>query len=308
MNPDLPKTVFNQLIYSSFAQKLMTGIPPTLKSILMSIYPADLSLFIFFQLTYTKILRFAHRNQIHIWNLLALGTPYPWEKSILGFVEERCRLLSRLMGGNYIIKLVCKALARLGFRIRGDFASLLSNISYTLFIIHFIDLFKGQFMKTFFPTIAENRRQNYVVNRSASVIIWIIGGLVVCEMVSTYLKIPLSSTLAFGGVGGLAIGLSARDIAANFLGGMLLLFNEPFTPGDMVTFRAGNTEFVGRVERVGWGQTRIRGRDTRPTYIPNSHFVQTAVTNMERITHRKFEATVPVRFQVSHISLMSFSE
>jgi hypothetical protein len=31
-------------------------------------------------------------------------------------------------------------------------------------------------------------------------------------------RVPLSSTLAFGGVGGLAIGLSARDIAANFLG------------------------------------------------------------------------------------------
>jgi small-conductance mechanosensitive channel len=54
---------------------------------------------------------------------------------------------------------------------------------------------------------------------------------------------------------------------------------------------------IGRVERVGWGQTRIRGRDTRPTYIPNSHFVQTAVTNMERITHRKFETIFPVRFQ-----------
>lgn len=47
-------------------------------------------------------------------------------------------------------------------------------------------------------------------------------------------QVPLQSTLAFGGVGGLALGLSARDIAANFLGGMLLLFNEPFTPGDMV--------------------------------------------------------------------------
>jgi MscS family membrane protein len=96
----------------------------------------------------------------------------------------------------------------------------------------------------------------------------------------------------------LALGLSARDIAANFLGGMLLLFNEPFTPGDMVNFRTGNTELVGRVERVGWGQTRIRGRDTRPTYIPNSHFVQTAVTNMERITHRKFETIFAIRFQV----------
>ena len=52
---------------------------------------------------------------------------------------------------------------------------------------------------------------------------------------------------------------------------------------------------MGRVERVGWGQTRIRGRDTRPTYIPNSHFVQTAVTNMERITHRKMETNFHIR-------------
>jgi len=78
---------------------------------------------------------------------------------------------------------------------------------------------------------------------------------------------------------------------------MLLLFNEPFTPGDMVTFRSGSAEIIGRVERVGWGQTRIRGRDTRPTYIPNSQFVATAVTNMERITHRKFETIVPLRFE-----------
>lgn len=40
--------------------------------------------------------------------------------------------------------------------------------------------------------------------------------------------------------------LLRRDIAANFFGGMLLLFNEPFTPGDMVTFRTGSTEVVGR--------------------------------------------------------------
>ena len=75
-----------------------------------------------------------------------------------------------------------------------------------------------------------------------------------------------------------------------------------------------------RVERVGWGQTKIRGRDTRSTFVPNSHFVQaagislshplnrymsilnspiaSAVTNMDRITHRKFDAIVPLRYQV----------
>lgn len=57
-------------------------------------------------------------------------------------------------------------------------------------------------------------------------------------------------------------------------------------------------QFTGRVERVGWGQTRIRGTDTRPTYVPNAQFAQAAVTNNERITHRKFETIVPLRFQV----------
>jgi hypothetical protein len=31
--------------------------------------------------------------------------------------------------------------------------------------------------------------------------------------------------------GGLAIGLSTKDMVGNFLGGLLLLINEPFTPG-----------------------------------------------------------------------------
>ncbi|CAM9747798.1 unnamed protein product, partial [Choristocarpus tenellus] len=51
----------------------------------------------------------------------------------------------------------------------------------------------------------------------------------------------------------------------------------------------------GRVERVGWYQTRLRGRDTRPTYVPNSVFVDSMVTNMDRITHRKFETNFELR-------------
>jgi MscS family membrane protein len=133
-------------------------------------------------------------------------------------------------------------------------------VLYALYISNFIDLFKSKFLLVFLPGLSDNRRQSYVVNRFSSVLIWVIGVLVACEMVSTFLHVPLSSTLAFGGIGGVALGLSARDIAANFLGGMLLLFNEPFTPGDMVTFKTGSTELVGRVERVGWGQTRIRGK------------------------------------------------
>ena len=272
-------------------------LPKFWKNVLTGMAFGDLFLFILFKLSYRRAARMAHQLQIFSWKWLAFGKPYEFKKSILGFAEERGALLARIMGGNYLIKMLVRFLQKLGFRIDAGLPILMSKIAYTLYAINFIDLFKSQFLHTFFPNLAENRRQSYVVNRSTSVIIWVIGVLAACEMVSTYFKVPLSSTLAFGGVGGIALGLSARDIAANFLGGMLLLFNEPFTPGDMVTFRSGSTELVGRVERVGWGQTRIRGRDTRPTYVPNSHFVQAAVTNMERITHRKFEATIPLRFQ-----------
>lgn len=37
----------------------------------------------------------------------------------------------------------------------------------------------------------------------------------------------------------------------------------------------------GRVERVGWYQTRLRGRDTRPTYVPNGMFSDTMVSFRE---------------------------
>jgi len=272
-------------------------LPRFWKKFLTGMALGDFFVFILFQLTYRRAARWAHQLQIISWKWLALGTPLEFKKSMLGFAEERGGLLAKIMGCNYLVKMFVRVLQKLGFRVDAGLPILLSKIAYTMYAINFIDLFKSQFLHTFFPSLAENRRQSYVVNRSTSVIIWVMGVLAACEMVSTYFKVPLSSTLAFGGVGGIALGLSARDIAANFLGGMLLLFNEPFTPGDMVTFRSGNTECVGRVERVGWGQTRIRGRDTRPTYVPNSHFVQTAVTNMERITHRKFEATIPIRFQ-----------
>ena len=81
----------------------------------------------------------------------------------------------------------------------------------------------------------------------------------------------------------------------------LLLVNEPFTPGDIVMFRSGPTsrdkDLVGRVEYVSWGQTQIRGNDTRPTYIPNSHFVNTPVTNIERISHRKYETKISLSYE-----------
>lgn len=170
-----------------------------MRSIFSSVYPADLFLFAIFQLTHKKSLKVAHKLQILVWRLLSMGQVLPFNKSILGFLEERGGMLSKVMGCSYVGKLLALVMRKLGFNIRPDLPILMSKVLYALYIANFIDLFKTKFLHQFLPKLADNRRQSYVVNRFSSVFIWMIGVLVACEMVSTFLRVPLSSTLAFGG-------------------------------------------------------------------------------------------------------------
>ena len=264
------------------------------------------------------------------------------------FVEERGHAVGRLFMWNFFAKIACLVLSKLGFRIKPDFPAFISKVFFILFCFNSIDKIKRKFLSISFPQNTENRRQMYVFNKFSTFLINTIGILIACESTASYLKVPLSSLLAFGGVGGLTLGLSVKGIVGNFLGGLLLLVNEPFTPGDMVMFRSGlssrDKDLVGRVESVGWGQTQIRlstvclstnlcilslimhlhfvalyigllqlsmvisasfylvsmccrGNDTRPTYVPNSHFVSIPVTNIERITHRKYETKVSLCYE-----------
>ena len=80
----------------------------------------------------------------------------------------------------------------------------------------------------------------------------------------------ISGLLAFGGIGGLAVGFAAKDLLANFFGGLMLYLDQPFKVGDWV--RSPDQEIEGTVEDVGWRLTRIRTFDKRPLYIPNAIF------------------------------------
>mmetsp|Transcript_18290 Transcript_18290/g.38205 ORF Transcript_18290/g.38205 Transcript_18290/m.38205 type:complete len:494 (-) Transcript_18290:1206-2687(-) len=110
----------------------------------------------------------------------------------------------------------------------------------------------------------------------------------------TWIGVPLPSVLAFGGVGGIALGLATKEIAQNLVGGVMLSFVAPFGPGDYIV--TGDGAIEGVVEDVGWYMTRMRGLDFRPTYIPNAIFLDKKVTNISKITHRRFLQTFGVRF------------
>ncbi len=113
-------------------------------------------------------------------------------------------------------------------------------------------------------------------------------------MVVQNLGYSISGVLAFGGIGGLAIGLAAKDMLANFFGGLTVYLDRPFKVGDWV--RSPDKEIEGTVEDIGWRITRIRTFDKRPLYVPNSTFTQISLENPSRMLNRRIKETIGIRY------------
>ena len=109
------------------------------------------------------------------------------------------------------------------------------------------------------------------------------------------LGFSISGVLAFGGIGGIAVGFAAKDLLANFFGGLMIHLDRPFAVGDWI--RSPDREIEGTVERIGWRQTLIRKFDTRPLYIPNSMFASIAVENPSRMGNRLIHETIGIRYE-----------
>ncbi len=109
------------------------------------------------------------------------------------------------------------------------------------------------------------------------------------------LGFSISGVLAFGGIGGIAVGFAAKDLLANFFGGLMIYLDRPFAIGDWV--RSDDREIEGVVEDIGWRQTLIRKFDTRPLYIPNNAFANISVENPSRMKNRLLNETIGIRYQ-----------
>jgi MscS family membrane protein len=104
----------------------------------------------------------------------------------------------------------------------------------------------------------------------------------------------ISGVLAFGGIGGIAIGFAAKDVLANFFGGLMIYLDRPFAVGEWI--RSPDRDIEGTVEDIGWRLTRIRTFDKRPLYIPNATFATIAVQNPSRMSHRRINETIGIRY------------
>ncbi|MDA9004023.1 mechanosensitive ion channel family protein [bacterium] len=118
----------------------------------------------------------------------------------------------------------------------------------------------------------------------------ITSGLIILQT----LGFSVSGVLAFGGIGGIAVGFAAKDLLANFFGGLMIYLDRPFTVGDWI--RSPDRNIEGTVEDIGWRLTCIRTFDKRPLYVPNATFANIAVENPSRMTYRRIHESFGLRY------------
>lgn len=109
------------------------------------------------------------------------------------------------------------------------------------------------------------------------------------------LGFSVSGLLAAGGIGGIAIGFAAKDLLANFFGGLTIYLDRPFSVGDWI--RSPDREIEGTVEYISWRHTRVRAFNKNPIYVPNSVFTTIVVENPSRMTNRRIKETIGIRYE-----------
>ncbi|MFK7731936.1 MAG: mechanosensitive ion channel family protein [Pseudomonadales bacterium] len=139
--------------------------------------------------------------------------------------------------------------------------------------------------------LSSDKATVHAIAKLSRIALWLVAGLMVLQSIG----VSVSGLLAFGGIGGIAVGFAAKDLLANFFGGLSITLDRPFTVGDWI--RSPDRDIEGTVEHIGWRLTRIRTFDQRPLYVPNAVFSQISLENPSRMFNRRIYETIGLRYE-----------
>ena len=105
----------------------------------------------------------------------------------------------------------------------------------------------------------------------------------------------MSSILAAFGIGGLAVGMAAKDTLANVFGSLSILSDKVYIIGDYVKVNG----IEGYVEDVSMRSTKIRDLDNFLINVPNNVVANAVVTNVSRASKRLLKITFGITYSTS---------
>jgi MscS family membrane protein len=244
------------------------------------------------------LIDFIQRRLMKRLEALVSSTTNLWDDAVFRAARQPLTLLIWLIG----ITLAAQAIP-IGGAAEGDGHLLATDLVIKIRqigVLFAIAWFLVSFVKNIEENIIESaRRDERDIDQTT---IHALGRVLRITIVVTVILIALdtlgfsiSGLMAAGGIGGLAVGLAAKDMLANFFGGVTVFIDRPFSVGDWILLKEKNIE--GVVENIGWRQTTIRKFDKRPVYVPNAIFTTASVENPSRMTNRRIYEIVGLRYR-----------
>jgi small-conductance mechanosensitive channel len=111
----------------------------------------------------------------------------------------------------------------------------------------------------------------YTLRRLAEYTLIVVGIIIAFQ----FIGVDLSGLAVIFGLLSVGIGFGLQSVTANFVAGLVLLFERPIKIGDRIT--VGDIE--GEVEEISMRATRIKTLNNISIIVPNSQFVSSSIVN-----------------------------
>lgn len=173
------------------------------------------------------------------------------------------------------------------------------GINFIIVIVLFkiIDVIDRNFRKKI--NLAETNSQ---LLRFLPLLIKLIKALIIFFAATDFLQdqgYSVSSILAGFGIGGIAIGMAAKDALANIFGSLEILSDHAYKLGDYVKIN----DVEGYVEDINMRSTKIRSLDNFLINIPNNLAANSVITNVSYAKERFINLTIGVTYSTDNDNL-----
>jgi len=145
----------------------------------------------------------------------------------------------------------------------------------------------------FLGHFAKGGMDTQLIRLGFQILALIITGILAIDF-GNRLGLPTYSMVTGLGISGLAVALAGREALSNLIGTVMIIFDQPFKPGDFIVVGEGDQ---GTVIDVGFRSTRIRTRDGILISIPNSTMANMKIVNQSApITMSRIHVPVAVAY------------
>lgn len=153
----------------------------------------------------------------------------------------------------------------------------------------------GSILNTFGKEAIRNRHALDVGTREMVIKLFQIGLYVsIFLLLLGAMGINLTALAVFGGALGVGLGFGLQKIAANFVSGLIILFDRSITPGDYIEFEDGHS---GTLRELNMRSATLETFDGKDIIVPNEEFITSSFVNW---THNNQKQRYSLEFSVAY--------